>query len=262
MSDFSAGFSARQDAAAQALHQAFSADPTGFAPADLKSWATRRVSSQPSSPTQSPGQAPAQSHPKSFAPQSATPKSFAPADRDEDPTRGWDPLDPSAEPNGFVDPIAAARAAGFNEGVAHAASLARQDHERDIALLQSLTHALGKAGRIDREALARQLREAVVSLVTRTIGEAGVSADLLAQRITAAADMLADSAESAILRVHPDDVALLKDKLPDTIFPVGDTAVERGGFVLESASTIVEDGPELWIEQLTQAIDRVAVPTC
>jgi flagellar assembly protein FliH len=30
--------------------------------------------------------------------------------------------------------------------------------------------------------------------------------------------------------------------------------------VLESASTIVEDGPELWLEQLAQAIDRVAVP--
>lgn len=246
MSSFSAGFSARQDAAAQALHQAFTADPSGFAPADLKARASSRA------------------QPRSFSPQPASgptaPKSFAPADRNEDPTRGWDPLDP--EPNGFVDPVAAARAAGFNEGVAHAASLARQDHERDIALLQSLTQALGKAGRIDREALARQLRDAVMSLVTRIIGEAGVSADLLAQRIEAATDMLADSAESAILRVHPDDVALLKDKLPDTIFPVGDATVERGSFVLESASTIVEDGPALWIEQLAQAIDRVAVPTC
>lgn len=190
------------------------------------------------------------------------PKSFAPADRDEDPTRGWDPLDPHVEANGFIDPVAAARAAGFSEGVAHAASLAREEQERNIALMQSVTQALAKAGRIDREALARQLREAVMSLVTRVVGEVGVSADLLARRIDAATDMLADSAESAILRVHPDDVALLKDKLPDTIFPVGDAAVERGGFVLESASTIVEDGPELWIEQLAQAIDRVAVPAC
>jgi len=38
--------------------------------------------------------------------------------------------------------------------------------------------------------------------------------------------------------------------------------VERGGFVLESASTIVEDGPELWLEQMAQAIERVAMPTC
>jgi flagellar assembly protein FliH len=30
--------------------------------------------------------------------------------------------------------------------------------------------------------------------------------------------------------------------------------------VLESAATIVEDGPDLWIEQLAQAIDRAALP--
>jgi flagellar assembly protein FliH len=45
------------------------------------------------------------------------------------------------------------------------------------------------------------------------------------------------------------------------VFAVGDVHVARGSFVLESASTIVEDGPELWLEQLAQAIDRVAVPT-
>ena len=46
--------------------------------------------------------------------------------------------------------------------------------------------------------------------------------------------------------------------LPDTIFPVGDAAVARGSFVMEAASTIVEDGPALWMEQLTAAIERAA----
>ena len=55
-------------------------------------------------------------------------------------------------------------------------------------------------------------------------------------------DMLSDAKEAAMLRVHPDDVALLAERLPQTVFPVGDPNVERGGFVLESASTIVEDG--------------------
>ena len=72
--------------------------------------------------------------------------------------------------------------------------------------------------------------------------------------------MLADAGESALLRVHPDDVALLDGRLPDTIFAAGDAGVERGGFVLESASTVVEDGPERWLEQLAQAIDRIPVP--
>jgi len=129
-------------------------------------------------------------------------------------------------------------------------------------LLQSLAHALKTSDRIDREQLAHQLREAVVTLVTKLVGEIGISGDLLAGRITAAVDLLADGAEAAMLRVNPDDVDLLKDKLPAPILPVGDASIDRGSFVLESASTIVEEGPDLWLEQLAQAIDRVAVPTC
>lgn len=244
MSSFAAGFSARHNAAAKALHQAFDGANEGFAPADLKARAAGRV------------------HPKSFSPQDSAPKSFSPADPDRDATQGWDPLNPHVEPTGFVDPIETARSAGFAEGVDHGRSLEREAHERDLALLQSLSHALKTSDRIDRDQLARQLREAVMSLVTKLVGEVGISSDLLAGRIITAADLLADSAESAMLRVHPDDVALLQDKLPATIMPVGDASVDRGSFVLESASTIVEDGPELWLEQLTQAIDRVAVPSC
>jgi flagellar assembly protein FliH len=72
--------------------------------------------------------------------------------------------------------------------------------------------------------------------------------------------MLSDHAESAMLRVHPQDVALLDGRLPTSVFAVGDAGVARGSFVLESSSTIVEDGPELWLEQLAHAIERVAMP--
>ena len=41
-------------------------------------------------------------------------------------------------------------------------------------------------------------------LVGKIVGEVGVSPELLAGRVAAAASHLADAAESAILRVHPD----------------------------------------------------------
>lgn len=250
MSSFSAGFAARHDAAAQALHQAFSQGEEGFAPADLKARASGRAGD-------SGGRGP-----KTYAPQAARPRHFSPADPSQDPTEGWDPLNPDVDQptQGFVDPVANAHASGFAEGVAHALELHAQNGERDAALLANIVAALGDANRIDRERIARQLRQTVLFLVSKLVGEIGVAGDLLAGRIEAAADMLADSAESALLRVHPDDVALLADRLPGTIFPVGDVSVARGGFVLESASTIVEDGPDLWLEQLAQAIDRIAVP--
>ncbi|MEH3159979.1 MAG: hypothetical protein PGN08_14255 [Sphingomonas taxi] len=60
--------------------------------------------------------------------------------------------------------------------------------------------------------------------------------------------------------LHPDDLPLVAASLPKTIFAAGDAALARGSFVLESASTLVEDGPELWLGQLAAAIDRVPVP--
>jgi flagellar assembly protein FliH len=239
MSDFAPGFSARHNAAAQVLHQAFSLSDGGFAPADLRARARS-------------------SGPVSFSPQ-VNPKHFEPADPNTNPTEGWDPFD-TAAPSGFVDPVAAAHATGYAEGVAAALAEAGESGERDRALLAQLAEALRADDRLDREHMARQLRQTVLYLVARLVGEVGIAPDLLAQRIDAAAEILADSAESALLRVHPDDVALLDGKLPKTVFAVGDAAVTRGSFILESASTIVEDGPDLWLEQLALAIDRVAVP--
>jgi flagellar assembly protein FliH len=247
MSEFVAGLSGRHAAAAAALTAAFGdAAPGGFEAADLKARASGR------------------GKPKSFAPaEEGGPRHFAPLDRSHNPTEGWDPFDPEAstpENAGFVDPIAAAHEAGRAEGYAAALAEAAADAGRDRAFGETLGAALACAERFDRERVAHQLRDTVLALVTRLVGETGVSGELLAGRIAAAIDLLADSAESALLRVNPEDVALLDGRLPGTIFPIGDAGIARGSFVLESASTIVEDGPEQWLEQLTNAIERVAVP--
>lgn len=251
MSSFIAGFAARHDNAAQLLASAF-APPMGFAPADIRD----RAAASPRRPS-------------GFAPQAAAapvsahsqpgPKHFSPADKASNPTEGWDPLDPASETESFLDPLAAAHAAGYAEGLAAAAAVTQSNAARDQALLASLAAALN-TDRLDRNRVATQLRQTVLLLVGKLVGEIGVSPDLLAGRIEAATELLADSAEAALLRVHPEDVALVDGKLPKSIFAAGDASVARGSFVLESASTIVEDGPAMWLDQLASAIDRVAVP--
>ncbi|MDP1028208.1 FliH/SctL family protein [Sphingomonas sp. KR1UV-12] len=242
MSEFVAGFAARHEVAAGLLRAAFAPAPTGFAAVDPRA----RVAPMAAGAAGMGGE--------------AGPKHFSPANRAENPTAGWNPLDATAEPTPFVDPVEAAHAAGYAEGVAAAAAAANAAQSRDADLLTGIAGSLG-ADRLDREAMAARLRQTVLMLVTRVVGDVGVAADRLAARIDAAAGMLADAAESAMLRVHPDDVALLDGRLPATIFAVGDASVDRGSFVLESASTVVEDGPAMWLEQLAAAIDRVPLPT-
>ncbi|WP_380788283.1 FliH/SctL family protein [Sphingomonas sp. R86521] len=241
MSDFVAGIAARHDAAALAMRTAFPIAAT-FAPADLRLRAATRG-------------------PVPFKSQGSGPRHFSPADPDFNPTAGWDPMDAAAEQSSFIDPLAAAHANGYAEGLAAAAAAALAETARDQAFGTALAAALGSGDRIDRERVAQQLRQTVMHLVGKLVGEIGIAPELLAARIETASDLLADKTESALLRVHPDDVTLLEGHLPKAIFPVGDPTLARGSFVLESASTIVEDGPELWLEQMALAIDRISVPT-
>ena len=229
--DFIAGFASRHDSAGAALRQAFAVKGEAFAPRDM-------------TPEPPPG-----------------PRHFSPADRAADPTEGWDPFDSAHAPTGFVDPIEAARSAGYDEGMAAALAQVAEHAERDRALLDQLVAAIDDDRRIDRDRLAGHLRQTVLHLVRQMVGEAEIDADLLVRRVALAAGMLADDAESAVLRLNPEDMKLVEARLPDNIFAAGDAAVERGHFVLESAATIVEDGPEFWLDQLAQAIDRAALPS-
>ncbi len=238
MSEFAPGFAGRIHVAEDVLQRAFG-DPAGFAPSSVDRIGRRGTGG------------------------AAAPRHFAPANPDSRPTEGWDPFSADVKPGdhgAFLDPIAAAHDAGYAEG--HAAALAEVEavRAREAALLDQVSSALATGAHFDRERMAGHLRQTVLHLVSRLVGEVGIAPDVLAQRITAAVDLLADNAESALLRLHPDDVPLVEGKLPASIFPVGDPHVARGGFVVESASTIVEDGPDLWLEQLAQAIDRVPLP--
>jgi flagellar assembly protein FliH len=233
LSSFVAGFAGRRDAAGAALRQAYASKGVAFAPRDI---------------TPTPPGDPAQ------------PRHFAPADADADPTEGWDPFDASQPNTGFIDPLTTARAQGYEEGLAAALANGGRLGERDQALLDGLIAALADDRRVDRERLAANLRATVLMLVTRIVAESGIDAELLTRRVASAAGMIGDDAESALLRMNPDDMPLIDGKLPDNIFAVADPHVARGHFVLESAATIVEDGPDLWLEQIAQAIDRAGLP--
>ena len=156
---------------------------------------------------------------------------------------------PEISPAVSAKPVATAQAAACIEGMAATVAELGEARADDRAMLIELAVALRSGRQADREQIARQLREAV-----RLLASGLVASDILARRIELAAERLADSSESALLRLHPDDVAPLEGKLPTTVFAIGDAGVGRGSFVLESASAIIEDRPEQWLEQLAQAM--------
>jgi len=158
-------------------------------------------------------------------------------------------IERTANQPGFTRSLAMAQAAACIEGMAATVTEFGEAHAPERAMLVELAVALRNKERIDREQVAQQLRQAV-----RLLGSGLIAPDILARRIELAAERLADSSESALLRLHPDDVASLEGKLPGTVFAIGDAGVGRGSFVLESASAIIEDRPEQWLEQLAQAM--------
>lgn len=251
MSDFAPGFASRHASVAADVLSAAFAPPPGFMPGEIKPRDAK----------------PRAATPRHFTPEAPGPRHFSPVDRDHNPTEGWDPFDApaaamqDAPPSAFIDPIAQARASGFADGMAAAMADAAAARARDEQLLRSMADALRACGHVDRDALAERLRHAVLALVTRLVGEAGVSAELLQQRIAAAIDLITDGTDRASVRLHPADMALVRDALPPGISPVADPAMARGSFAIESPATVVEDGPELWLEQLGDALDRVALPT-
>lgn len=252
--DFVSGMPSRADAAALSRTRAQSGIAPGFTPADLIARIEQAFGAR------SPAPSSAEDMSDDMA--GDQPRHFSPADPDADPTAGWDMMDADAPIPACVEQIEAARIAGYHEGLADAAMAADAVVSRERELLEAVAGAMKAGGAIDRVALAEALRRTVTMLVTQLVGEIGVSAPLLAARVEAATDLLADASESAMLRVHPEDLPLLEGRVPGTVFPVGDESIERGSFVMEAASTIVEDGPAMWLEQLSTAIERAAVPAC
>jgi flagellar assembly protein FliH len=193
------------------------------------------------------------------------PKHFRPADPDHNPTEGWNPFEAAGEPpveavEPVLDAIDSARAEGFAAGLEAAQRVAASGAAEHAGAIDRLIAALESMGGFDREALAGRLRQTVLYLVTRMVGEIGVAPDLLVQRIEAAVKLLADSSEPALMRLNPADLALVDGRVPDRVFAIADKAIERGALVIETRTTVIEDGPSGWLNQLAAAIDRTALP--
>lgn len=151
-------------------------------------------------------------------------------------------------------PEAIAFAEGFEEGRRTVAEEMAQEREAMKALAQSLTVLQPE----EPEELALMLAETVERLVSQIVGEVSFDSDILVERATRAAIIIAEAGTPAKMRLNPSDHAFLEGAdLP--VEMVADARLAAGSVLLETADGWIEDGSDVGIEKLRIALDRMGV---
>jgi len=152
----------------------------------------------------------------------------------------------------------AVRLAAYAEGLAAGRATVESEvaAERDAVL--RLAEALEQYRPEPPAELATLLAEAVSRLVHQIVGEVAIDNSLLERRVAAVASIIADSAGPHRMRLHPDDIERLAMADLDVEL-VPDAGLLPGSLFVETGTGWVEDGPDVGLEKLRQALDRMAI---
>lgn len=156
-----------------------------------------------------------------------------------------------AEPD---DPIAQAWQDGYAAGFAEAEAAAHARMHADDAARARIELALARLDADHAEQLRQKLFVTVEALCETALAPLALDRDALIARIGRAAAMLARADDERVLRLHPDDLALVGPRLPPGLEAHGDPALERGALRVESSNGGVEDGPAHWRRAIAEAL--------
>ena len=106
------------------------------------------------------------------------------------------------------------------------------------------------------ELLRKRLFAAIEALCEASLAPLQLDRAALAARVERAAAMLARADDERILRLHPADLELVGDMLPEGLEVRADAALERGALRLETANGGVEDGPAHWRRAIAEALEQ------
>lgn len=153
-----------------------------------------------------------------------------------------------------VDPLTEAWTNGYTQGAADARAAAETAQATQDAARHRIESAI--AG-LDSEAIAaleQRLQATVLALCESVLADAAIDPQALARRVQAAAAMFARAADERVIRLHPEDLALVHARLPEDWHCEPDSSLERGALRVESANGGVEDGPVQWRSALEAAL--------
>ena len=152
------------------------------------------------------------------------------------------------------DPAEAAFAEGYGRGYQDAMAQARIQAEQDNAARGRIETAFERLAEAEELRLEQRLRETVLALCEHTLAPMTTDPDALTMRISKALSLLRRSEDQRVVRLHPDDLALIAERLPDTTKVDPDPTLARGELRIETVEGGLEDGPEQWRRILSEAL--------
>lgn len=152
-----------------------------------------------------------------------------------------------------------ARSDAYDQGYAEGRATVEAEFAAERDALIQLASSLEVLKPEPTNALALLLAETVDRLVREVVGQVDIDATLLIARTKAAAELIGENVEPSKLRLHPDDIPYLDEaRLGLTL--QADARLTRGSLALETGHGWIEDGPEIRLQRLRAALDKMAAP--
>lgn len=154
------------------------------------------------------------------------------------------------------DPLATAFSEGFAAGYAEAHEQAAEQARQDAAAREGLALSFARLDKDLGEELRLRLRDTVAALCEAALAPMALDEDALTRRIERAVAMLSRADDDRVIRLHPDDLALIAPRLSEDWHVMPDPALERGALRVETSTGGVEDGPDLWRRAIAEALHQ------
>lgn len=148
----------------------------------------------------------------------------------------------------------AAFAEGYAAGLAEAQEMFAEQAKADAAAREALDLSFSRLDKQMEEEFRLKLRSTVAALCEAVIAPLALDEDRLVKRIEKAVAMFRRAEDERVIRLHPDDLALVSPRLAEDWQVIPDPALERGGLRVECGNGGVEDGPDVWRRAIAEAV--------
>ncbi len=143
---------------------------------------------------------------------------------------------------------------GYAKGFDAASEQAKAEAVELAAAQGRIETAFERLGEAEGLRLEERLRETVMALCEQALAPLASDPEVLAGRVHKALSALRRAEDERVLRLHPDDLKLVSDRLPESLKVEPDQSMARGEIRVETADGGIEDGPEQWRRVLEEAL--------